>query len=247
MSTEKLIGVIGGLGPAATLDFCSRLMALTDAKSDQDHLHVLVDNNPKTPNRNDALLRNGNSPESSLVKSALRLESAGAEFLVMPCNTAHAWADPIRQACNIPLVHMVEEVTRFISDNYPDVSKAGLLAADGCVKANLYPELFKALNIVCLLPDEQGQEQLMATIYDIKSGLSANQTKPDLMRAIDAHIEDGAEIIIAGCTEVPLVINQQDCPIPFIDSTEVLANACVHYAQNVDSLPQIKRKCVVTS
>ena len=235
--TERTIGVIGGLGPAATLDFCSRIMALTDAQSDQDHLHVLVDNNPKTPNRNDALLRNGQSPEASLVQSALRLQAAGADFLVMPCNTAHAWAEPIRSACSVPLVHMVEEVVQFIGAQYPNVKKAGLLAADGCVKADLYPGLLEALDIQCLLFDVDSQNKLMATIYDIKSGKSINHTKPEVIRSVERHVDNGAEVIVAGCTEVPLVISQRDCSVPLIDSTEILAKACVRYAQNAAPLP----------
>ncbi len=103
-----LVGVLGGLGPEATVDFMARVLALTPADSDQDHIHLLVDQNPNVPNRQEAILRDGENPSPAIVAMAKRLEAAGCDLLVMPCNTAHAWEQDIRSATSIPFLSIVE-------------------------------------------------------------------------------------------------------------------------------------------
>jgi len=105
---RKVVGVIGGMGPDATVDFMSRVIAFTEATRDQDHVRMLVDNNPAVPCRQEALLRDGKDPGPVLAGMARGLETAGADFLVMPCNTAHAFADVVRDAVSIPLLSIVD-------------------------------------------------------------------------------------------------------------------------------------------
>ncbi|MEM7800896.1 MAG: amino acid racemase, partial [Chloroflexota bacterium] len=139
---EKVVGVIGGLGPKATLDFYSKVLDKTVANQDQDHLQVIINSNPKIPNRHTSIAGTGPSCIPSLIESARSLERAGADFLVMVCNTAHAYEDVIVSATSIPFISIISESVKACLAKKPGLSKVGLLAADGCLDADLYQEKF---------------------------------------------------------------------------------------------------------
>ncbi|NKB63195.1 MAG: amino acid racemase [Gammaproteobacteria bacterium] len=230
-NNEKTIGIIGGLGPEATADFFNRIIRNTPTEKDQDHLHVIIDNNPKAPNRNQAIAGTGPSPFESFKQSALRLKQAGAELLVMPCNTAHAFKDAIIHNVDTPFIDIVEEATAHIAKHYPTIEKAGLLAVDGCLQTRLYHNALAGWEIETQCLDTRAQHDFMELIYQIKaSGVNADikQTMMSFARSLE---DNGAEVIIAGCTEVPLVLSPKDLSIPLIDSTEILATQCVRYAR----------------
>ncbi len=236
---DKVVGIIGGLGPAATFDFCQRIVRLTEVGCEQDHLQLLVDNNPKAPDRNRALAGKGPTPEQSFAESAQRLVSAGADFLVMPCNTAHAFASAIHQATNIPLVHMVDICITRLPSLIRTGDSVGLLAVDGCLRAGLYQERLKEAGFPLVVPDIAAQQSLMETVYGIKQHGITSEAKHQMKLLAEALERQGAECIIAGCTEVPLVLAAADISVPLLDPRELLAAQVVNYAKNRIALPNL--------
>ena len=149
MSDKSLtVGILGGMGPEATIDFMNRVIALTPATTDADHIHMLVDNNPHVPSRQAAILNDGVDPGPTLVKMAQQLEAAGADVLVMPCNTAHAWQDDIVAATAIPFVSIIDETAARCFE----FERVGLLATRACLRSELYQTKFAAAGKALLLP-----------------------------------------------------------------------------------------------
>ena len=234
---EKVMVVIGGMGPAATADFFRRVIRNTPAETDQDHLHILIDNNPKAPNRHDAIQGTGPTPEGSFSESAQRLQSAGAEFLVMPCNTAHAFEHAISSAVDIPFISIVDETCKYIQSDFSTVRTIGLLAADGCLRAGLYDRALTEMNVTVLGLSDRRQSDFMQLVFQIKSSGVDRKIRTEMKAMAQELIESGGQGILAGCTEVPLVLSQSDLEVPLIDSTEILARQCVQYAKGFHSLP----------
>lgn len=233
---DLTVGVLGGLGPEATVDFMGKVLAATGAATDQEHLHLIVDCNPKVPNRNDAIAGKGPSPAPDLVAMARRLEAAGADLLVMACNAAHAYAADIRASVDIPFVSIIDETVAALQRDLPGLEAVAVLAAGGCRMARLYENALASHGIVPVSPDEGEQAQLMQAIYTIKAGRAAS-TRGELVSLSEALIRRGAQAVIAGCTEVPLVLRQDDLSRPMLDSTMALALATVAYAKRRRLLP----------
>ena len=229
----KTVGIIGGMGPAATVDLMARIIRLSPAKSDQDGIRMLVDNNPHVPDRNKAIAHAGPSPAPVLAAMARGLEAQGADFLVMACNTAHAFQAAIVDALNIPFVGMIQETVAAAKALPTPPKQVALLAAAGCLDAGLYQSAFAAEGIRTLVPEGSVRESFMRLLYRIKAGDTGPSARRD-MKALAQHLAElGGEAVIAGCTEVPLVMNQDDIKLPFIDSTERLAQAVVDIAYGV--------------
>ena len=227
MTDRKVVGVLGGMGPDATVDFMTKVIALTPADKDQDHIHMLVDHNPTVPNRQDAILGDGEDPGPAMAAMARRLEDAGAEFLVMPCNTAYVFEQSIIDAVSIPLVSIIEETILALPD---DCSKVGLLATDGCLKARVYQDAMEKKGIEPIEPDGDDMQELMGLIYAIKAG-DTGAAVSDTMRALaEELVKRGAGAIVAGCTEIPLVLEDSMLKVPLISSTDVLAAKTVELA-----------------
>jgi aspartate racemase len=227
---QRIVGVIGGLGPEATLDFFAKVLALTPATTDQDHLHLIVNNNPKVPNRNEAVAGTGPSAGPALAASAAALERAGADFLVMVCNAAHAFAADIGAAVSIPLVSIIDETVREARQHIPGVKRVGVLASSGCLDAGLYQKAFALHQIEVLLPEAAARAQFMELLYAIKSGDKGPAIRQEMWQLADGLIQQGAEQIIAGCTEVPLVLSQEAIAVPLLNSTDVLVKATIALA-----------------
>ena len=226
-----VLGVLGGMGPAATLDFLAKLQALTPAERDQDHIRTLVDINPQVPDRNDPL----NKPGPVLAEMAGALRGAGADVLAIACNTAHAYADIITRSSGLPLIDMIGGASAAARDS--GARRAGVLGTRDALK--LYREYLAAqgMGMVTLEPDRQ--EAFMALIYQIKRGERGPQVR-EAMAALAADLTaGGAEAIIAGCTEVPLVIEAGSGRLPFIDAGEALARRCVAVCLGLEPIPAL--------
>ncbi len=231
---RKTVGILGGMGPEATIDLFAKIVRSTKVSRDQDHLHIIVDNNPQVPDRQSALLEDGPSPVPLLVETAKRLEAAGVHFIVMPCNTAHCWINEIRKAVRIPVIDMIKETAQEVARSYPSLRTVGLLAATGTVRSGLYQRHMLELEIKVVSPSDDDQAALMRTIYAVKAGLFDSRDKAaEIGRRL---VEAGAEAVIAGCTEIPLVLSSGDLSVPIIDATQVLARRTVEIAQR-SSLP----------
>jgi aspartate racemase len=230
---SKVVGVLGGMGPAATLDFQARLLAATPARRDQDHLRVLVDCNPKIPDRNAALAGEGPSPAPALAAMARGLQAQGAELLVMPCNTAHAFARDIEAAVDIPFISLIEAAADEAAAAAPG-GKVGVLAVDGARAAGLYPEALAARGLDAVLLDADQPRRFMACIYAVKSGDSGAAVRTEAAVLAGSLQAAGARTVIAACTELALVLSPADISVPLIDSIEVLVRRTLDLALEPD-------------
>ena len=230
MSDHQLIlGVLGGMGPAATLEFLTRVQAYTPAEKDQDHIRVIADINPKAPDRNVA----GSDTGTVLAEMAGALQGAGAQVLAMPCNTAHAHATVIQRASGLPLIDMIDLGAD--AARRSGAMRAGVLGTKGALK--LYREYLaaRAMGLVTLPPDRQ--EAFMATIYRIKSGDLGDDVKAE-MQGYAAELKTlGAEVLIAGCTEAPLVLGRGDLKLELVDPGDLLAKRAVAVCMGWEPLP----------
>lgn len=227
----KTIGIIGGMGPAATCDLYQKITDWTDAACDQDHIHIIIDSNTNIPDRTAAILHGGKDPVPELVKSAKLLESAGADFLIMPCNTAHYFKDKITEQVNIPLVSIIESTADALLKK--GVKKAALLATDGTVQSGVYAKVFEKKGIDLVTPDEEGQKVIMSLIYDyVKKGIMDPKKLPtEETRAIVKKLQDdGCQAIILGCTELPLAFKALGMYDICTDATLELAKAAIRFA-----------------
>jgi aspartate racemase len=230
----RTVGVIGGMGPAATVHFMARVLALTPADTDQDHVRLIVDNNGAIPDRNLALRGEGPSPGPLLADMARGLERAGAQLLVMPCNTAHAYAAEVRAATTLPFIDLIEATcAEALAPGAGATSprRIGVLAADGCRRARLYPSALARRGREALTCDEGAHALFMALLYRIKAGDLGPDVRAGMRRLAEGLVSAGADVIVAGCTEVPLVLGSADLEVPLIDSIDALARATIKAAK----------------
>jgi len=230
--SEKIVGILGGMGPEATIDLFTKIVKGTKARKDQDHLRILIDNNPKVPDRTLAIEGKGRSPLPQLVRSAKVLQRAGADFIVIPCVTAHHYHEPLQKKIKIPILHLVELTVRHIRTRLKGVTKVGLLATTGTIRTGLFQTFFSHTGIQLLVPASEIQKNyVMKAIYG-KDGIKAigmsENSKRLICRASERLIHQGAQAIIAGCTEIPLVLKEGDLPpVPVIDPISILAKAAI--------------------
>lgn len=222
---SRIIGILGGMGPAATVDLMARIVAATPARGDEDHLHLLIDSNPQVVNRNLAIAGMGPSPAPVLVAMARGLEAQGAEMLAIACNSAHAWAEDIRTATAIPLVSMIEATVAAILSG---VRRVGLLAADACLAAGLYQTPFAEAGFDTLVTDDQ--PGFMRLVYGVKAGETGPDARAHMAGIARGLVDRGAEVIVAACTEVPLLLAAADVTVPLIDSTDALVRQLIREA-----------------
>lgn len=228
----KTLGIIGGMGPAATIDLYKKIVEHTPAEKDQDHIHVIIDSYPQIEDRTSYILHGGKSPAPKLIESAKRLEAAGADALIMPCNTAHYFAKDIERAVYIPLIHIVKCSAEAIKKKYPYVRKIGLIATTGTIKAGVYGDILKNYDLETITLNEELENNIMDCIYKgVKAGKTEEYSKL-FQKCVDDIASLGAELLIAGCTEIPLLMPYIKTNLPVIDATYELASAAVKYALN---------------
>jgi len=237
-ATDRVVGVIGGMGPDATAAFLQAVLHHSGpVEADQQHIPLLVFNNPKVPDRNAALAGRGPSPGPALAAMARALERAGAEFLVMPCNTAHAYASAVVAATPLPFVSIVEETCRAAVTRCPSLRRAGLLGTPACVAAGLYSTGLAAYGVEAVCCDTKGMARFIELLYAVKAGERGDAVRAGMAGLAADLAERGAETIIAACTEVPLVLSTRDLSLPLLDSLDVLASQCVRYSRREIGLP----------
>lgn len=229
MNNYKTIGIIGGMGPLATYDLAEKIVDNTVAACDQDNIPVIIDCNTRIADRTEAILHGGADPRPEMKKSAKRLEEAGADVLIMGCNTAHYFYDSVCEDVSIPLLHMPRETADRLSEM--GIKKAGVLATDGTCRSGVYDDALKRAGIEPVYPSAEKQKLLMSLIYDhVKAG-NLDLSDIDTGAVISEMKEKGAEILILGCTELPIafeIIGEGELPV--IDPTDVLARAAVSFA-----------------
>ena len=222
---KKVIGIIGGMGPLATADLFRKIVLNTEAANDREHLRVLMDNNTNIPDRTAAVLNGGADPIPEMTKSAKLLEEMGADLLVIPCNTAHCFHQAVQDAVEIPVLHMIRITAKVLKDE--GVTTVGLLATDGTIACGLYEKVCREYGITTLCPEGEAQQGVMDLIYKgVKAG-KADFDATTVKNAIRSLLDQGAQKIILGCTELPLAVSMYGLEAPFIDPTLELARAAI--------------------
>lgn len=227
----RVMGVLGGMGPAATLDFMAKVYAADGAAVEQDRVRLIVDCNPAVPDRNAATRGEGPSPGPALAAMARGLAAAGAEFLVIACNTAHAWIREAAAAVDVPVLSMIEAACETLAAQNPEARRIGLLAGQGCLDAGVYQAAFAVRGWTVVTPGLDNQAAFMDALYRIKAGAVGAAERAAFLACAHEVAGAGAEAVVAGCTEVPLLLNPGDLAIPLIDATEALARAAVAWAR----------------
>ncbi|MFI6695702.1 aspartate/glutamate racemase family protein [Streptomyces sp. NPDC050433] len=228
--TTEIIGILGGMGPAATADFYTTLVSMTPGRTDQEHLRTVIWSDPTIPDRTEALLGDGPDPTPWLLNGSRVLREAGATVIAIPCNTAHAFVPRITDHVGLPIIHMIGEAARDLTALQPPVRTAGLLATTGTVRAGLYQEWLDRHGIQLVLPSADEQDQVMAAIRAVKAGDRAAARAP-LADAAHQLTRRGAQAVIAGCTEVPLGLPADSVDVPLVDPAVSLARALIRRAQ----------------
>lgn len=229
---KKQIGILGGMGPEATSELFSLIIKNTEAQNDQDHIPVVIVNNPKIPDRSMYILGKGPSPVKMLVEEALKLEQMGADIILIPCNTAHFFLKQLEEKVHVPIIDMIKETARYVLYKYPEIKKHGLLSTAGIYKTAIYKKAFKDISLEIINPDTLYQQQNMTAIYG-KNGIKAGfKTVPRkiLLQSVANLEKKGAGAIISGCTEISLVIKQSHINIPLINPLKILAMKSIQLA-----------------
>ena len=215
------------MGPDTSADFIAKLVAATPGEVDADHIRLLVDHNPLVPSRQAALLGDGASPAPTLAAMARGLESAGAELLVMPCNTAHAFADAITAAVDVPFISIID-VTVAACRGF---SSVGLIATRGCLECGVYDNAFADSGTDVVHLTAGGVEEFTRLLAEIKAGKRGGGIADAMRQLAVALVGRGAQAIVAGCTEIPLVLDASMLDVPLLSSTDLLAEATVLHAR----------------
>ena len=230
---EKAIGILGGMDPEAGLDCFEKIMHSTPAKKDQDHLHVILNSDPKIPDRTAAITAGGPSPTPALVRGVEALERAGADFVIIPCVSAHVFLEEIISRVNPPIISIFDAVAEAVSKKHPSIKKLGLLATSGTITGGLFQRRLAEEGLETITPSPEAQDQVMAAIYSIKESTgedSRKQAAEKLVKAGHSLLQGGAEAIVAGCTEIPLVLHQSLFTVPYFDAVLELAKAAIRRA-----------------
>lgn len=232
----KILGVLGGMGPLATVDFLNKLVNGTYAEKDADHIHTITDSNCMIPDRTGYIIRQETSPLADLLLSAERLQDMGASAIVMPCNTAHYFAREIKEHISIPFINMIEECAK----NLVGEDRVGLLATKGTYRAGIYRDTFIDYDIEVIHPPYELMLKTNEVIYRIKRGecYGSSLCRDQLLDVIHWFREQEIDKVILGCTELPLLYKDSNIEgIDLVDPTEILAlSAIKHMGKKVRRL-----------
>jgi aspartate racemase len=233
---QHTIGILGGMGPEATLDCFGKIIKNTPAKTDQDHLRVVIDSNPAIPDRIAAIVGDGESPVPALIAECRVLEKAGADFIIIPCVTVHVFLSEIQAHSQLPILSIIDAVAEAVCRKIPEARTIGLMGTIATIQGGLFQKRLAEESINTLLPDSAAQAKIIDAIKDIKdirSPRTRSEITAALIEAARSLINkkpEGARAIIAGCTEIPLALGQEHLPVPYFDALTILARAAIRRA-----------------
>lgn len=231
-----MLGVLGGLGPMSTFYFCELLTKHTLASCDADHLDMLISSRASTPDRTAYILgKSDSNPLPVMQEEALRLSNAGAQLIVIPCNTAHFFYEGLSEICPVPVLNIISETVRYLK--LKGIGRCGLLATEGTVTSGAYHRLCESAGIQCITPTNEEQEEITRIIYE-----SVKQNKapdfPAFLRISQSLLNRGCECLVLGCTELSLLKKDGLTQPWYVDSLEVLAYRTLTICQkNVVGFP----------
>ena len=226
---RKTIGILGGMGPLATANLFKKIVTMTKADGDNDHIRVYIDSNSAIPDRTAAILQGGPDPTAEMLSALRHLEACGASCIIMPCNTAHYYLPRLQALTGTPILDMLEITARRCAALYPG-KRAVILATRGTLATGLYSAALERQGVDFLVPDEREQDVLMHLIYGVvKASRPLAPEKETWRELLDGLRAKGADYFILGCTELPIVAAELEIPRPFVDSTEELARAAIRF------------------
>lgn len=225
-------GIIGGMGPMATVDLFQKIVQHTPVETDQEHIRIIIDNHPQIPSRITAILAGTENPLPYMVESAQLLERAGVSCMAMACNTAHYWYDGVQESVKTPVVHIIDNAARYVAESQ---SKAPgpilLLATAATIKTGLYQQTFQRHGICLLQPNAAEQQNVAAAIDAAKAGkIADNPYLPELTAMLHRYHAQGVQAVIGGCTEIPLLFPFLPSEVKQYDPTDLLAQEVVRRA-----------------
>lgn len=223
----KKLGIIGGLGPMATVSFMRRIIELTPAETDQAHIPMVIENAPQIPDRTAFLLgRSQADPIPPMIEAGRRLVAAGAEVIAIPCITAHGYMDRLESALEVPILNAVELTAEALSKETPIISEVGILATEGTVQTGIFKSALERRGMAILYPSPEKQRLISELIFDaVKAGREPEHWK--LEEAARELMEKGAKALVLGCTELSVIADSWLPEGPFADVLTILAKACV--------------------
>lgn len=227
---EKVLGIIGGMGSLATVKLFEKIVILTDAHSDQENLHIIIDNNSKIPDRTEFILGGLEDPKPELIKSAKRLQKIGVDYLIMGCNTAHYFYNDIIKEIEIPFINMIEETVKEILSLDGRTKEVGLLATSGTINSGIYHKYLSKYGIKVITPSKEKQVFVTELMYNIKKGIYDNKLD-DFYKAIHEMKVNGANMFILGCTELSVARDMYNLNGNFVDALEILATRAIEFAK----------------
>jgi aspartate racemase len=231
--TQKVVGILGGMGPQSTADLFLRIIRSTPIEKEQDHLRIVIDNNPKVPDRTEVLLSGDSGPAvSALTETARNLERAGAELIGMPCNTAHAFIAEIRSSVSVPVLDMIDETAKRARYDLGERAVLGLLTTDGTLRTRLYHDALSRQGVAVVIPGDEAQRAVMGVIAEVKHHGVPDTGLESLSPAIDDIAGQGATAVMAGCTEIALVLSDQPPTLAWLNPLQVLAERLIEEASH---------------
>jgi aspartate racemase len=231
LAETKTIGILGGMGPAATVELMSRIIRKTPAKDDDDHLRMLVDNNPKVPSRIKALLEGtGADPLPELQRMAKGLEAGGADFLVMACNTAHHYHAELAASVAIPFLSIVDVAASRLAEDYPQARRIGFLASPAVRQTGVYDSAFGERGLIIVYPDEEDSAELLGIIREVKEGLTGSVQRERFHR-VARDLASGVDAVLVACTELSMLPLPETERFLVLDTLDLLADAVIAKAR----------------
>jgi len=231
----RVLGVLGGMGPLASAHFMLRLTLLTPAEQDADHIPTVLWSDPTIPGRPAFLEGRGPDPLPALLAGINGLRQAGCGAIVIPCNTAHYWYDPMRQAAGVPMPHIVDAAAEDLRAAGIRPGKIGLMATEATQRLRIYQDRLSSLGWTCLVPDDhQMRESIAPAIAMVKANRVAQAYEP-LRDVANSLADRGASAVVLGCTEIPLGIlagPPEGLRVPVIDTIDSLARAAIRWAKD---------------
>lgn len=223
-----ILGIMGGMGPLATSELFRKIIELTNVTRDNEHLHIVIDNNTEIPDRTDYILSSGEDPRIEMIRSAIKLEMMGADYIAIPCNTAHYFYDDIRRYTKSKILHMIRETAIYLINNR-NSKKYFLMATTGTYESKIYTNIFNEYGLKILEPDYSDKIVIMDWIYRVKSS-KFDISSQEFEGLINKYIKDKDMPIILGCTELPILANHIGACKDFIDPSAIIARKCVELA-----------------
>ena len=226
---KKTIGIMGGMGPLATADLFRRIVIMTEASCDNEHIRVYIDSNAAIPDRTAAILRGGRDPVEEMASALKNLEACGADCILMPCNTAHYFLPRLRKMTDIPFLDMPEITAECCAERYPG-KRAAILATDGTIQTGIYDRPLSQRGVAFLHPDPEEQKTVMHLIYDVVKAFRPMEPERETWKALLRSLRGrGADYFILGCTELPVLSGILGEEGPFVDPSDELAKAAIRF------------------